>query len=115
MIVAMEERHVFMCNHSATDEISWRVNGRVLGVDIFPLNVTTDSISLPGSGRVSTLTIGGLPEHNETTVRCAAVFGNRSIPVVSPSVTFLIQGLYPVNSIDSINDFSLCLQDDYKV
>ena len=101
MIVAMEERHVFMCNHSATDAISWRVNGRVLGVDIFPLNVTTDSISLRGGGRVSTLIIEGLPEHNETTIRCAAIFDDRSIPVVSPSVTFLIQGLYPVCANDS--------------
>ena len=65
----------------------------MLGVDIFPLNVITDDYSLPGGGTVSTLTIGGLPEHNETTVRCAAIYDNRSIPVVSPNVTFLIQGL----------------------
>ena len=94
MIVAIEERHVFMCNHSEADVISWRINDRVLDVDIFPLNVTTDIISLPGGGRVSTLIIEGLPEHNETTIRCAAIFDDRSIPVVSPSVIFLIQGMY---------------------
>ena len=95
MIVAMEERHVFMCNHSATDRISWRVNGRVVGVDSFFLNVTTDIILLSDGGTASTLTIGGLSEHNETTVQCTAMFADsRSIPVVSPSVTFLMQGLY---------------------
>ena len=114
----MEERHVYMCNHSATDKISWRVNGRVLGIDISPLNVTSDIISLPGGGRVSTLTIGGLPEHNETTIRCAAIFDNRSIPVVSPNVNLLIQGLYAFAKYIYMYLTSSCLhalQDHCKV
>ena len=81
-----------MCIRDRTDIVSWRVNGRVLGVEIFPINVTFASISLPGGGTVYTLTIGGLIEHNETTIQCSAVFDEESLREVTPPVTFLIQG-----------------------
>ena len=96
-IVTMEERHVYICNHSQTDQISWRVNGSLLNVDIFPLNVATDIILLPGGGRVYTLTIGGLPEHNETTIRCSATFSDRTPLKVTPQVIFLIQGQFHIS------------------
>ena len=93
MIVTMEERHVYMCNHSQADRIFWRVNDGVLGSEVDPPNVATEPISLPGGGRVYTLTIGGLPEHNETSIQCSAAFDDESIPEqVTPKVTFLIQG-----------------------
>ena len=97
MIVTMEKRHVYMCNHSQTNSISWRVNSSSLNVDIFPPNAATETISLPGGGRVYTLTIGGLPEHNETTIQCLATFSNGSSPDVTPPVTFLIQGQFCIN------------------
>ena len=91
MVVTMEERHTYMCNHSQTNRISWRVKDGVLGIETF-LNVTTDIISVSGGGRVYILTIGGLPEHNETTIQCTAAVSDGSRPDMTPSAIFLIQG-----------------------
>ena len=90
MIVTSEERRVYMCNHSATERITWRVNDSLLNVDIFPQEITPNIIPLPGGGRVYTLTIGGRPEHNATTIQCSARLLNGST-VVTPSVIFFIQ------------------------
>ena len=92
MIVTMKQRHTYTCNHSQADRIFWRVNGGVLGIENFFPNVTEGIISLPGGDKVYTLTIGGLSEHNETTIECSAVFDDGSLPELTPSVTFLIQG-----------------------
>ena len=94
-IVTMEERHTYMCSHSQTDRVSWRVNGSVFGVEIFPLNVATDIISFP-EGRMYTLTIGGLLEHNETNIECAAALDDGSGLDVTPTVTFLMQGRFQI-------------------
>ena len=94
MIVIMEKRHVYMCNHSRADQISWRVNGGVLGVEIFPLNITSNITLLPGGGSIHTLTIGGRFEHNETTVVCSAAFNDGSVPELTPPVMFQIQGQF---------------------
>ena len=46
---------------------------------------------LPNGHILHTLTIGGPPEHNETTIQCVAEFMDRSVEE-TPVVTFLMQG-----------------------
>ena len=89
-----------MCNHSETERIIWRVNGSLLNVEIFPFEITPNNIPLPDGGRVYTLTIGGRPENNATTIQCSARLMSGSI-VVTPNVTFYIQGniLYCLSSL----------------
>ena len=52
LIVTVEERHVYMCNHSETINVFWRVNGSILMVDIFPSEINSVILTLPGGGRV---------------------------------------------------------------
>ena len=92
LILTVGDTYTYRCNHSATDQISWRINQHVLGVEIFPQNFTSSSISFPDGHRVYTLTIVGLSVHNETTIQCWAAFSNGSSPVMSPITTILIQG-----------------------
>ena len=91
LIVTVEERHVYMCNHSETINIFWRVNGSILNVEIFPIDIVANTLPLPGGGRVYTLEIGGRLEHNATTIQCSARLSDGS-EVTTPSVFFLIQG-----------------------
>ena len=90
-IVTLEERYTYMCNHTQPDRIFWLINDSQLNVDIFPLNVATVINPLPDGGRVYTLTIGGRPEHNATTIQCVANSSDGSLEA-APNVTFLIQG-----------------------
>ena len=92
MIVTIEERYVYRCNHSQTMRINWRVNGSVLVIETFPQNVDNSIISFHDGTKVYTLTFGGLFEHNETTIQCVASNDNGSDPDVTPIVLFLIQG-----------------------
>ena len=94
MITTLEKQHTYMCNHSATDKISWRVNDQVLGVELrnTPGIEFTDFLSHPGGAEVYTLTIRALPQNNETNVRCTAAFSDGSPPQHTWTVTFLIQG-----------------------
>ena len=93
MIVTLEEQHTYMCNHSTTDRISWRVNDQVLGVKLrhHPGIEYTNILSHPSGAEVYTLTIRALPQNIETTIRCTAAFIGGS-PQYSPTVTFVIQG-----------------------
>ena len=93
LIVTMEERHVYLCNHSETINVFWRVNGSRLRIDIFSVGIDDGIDSLPGGGRVYTLEIGGRLDHNATTIQCSARLSDGS-EVMSPSVLFLIQGTY---------------------
>ena len=83
-----------MCNHSQTTMISWQLNGKVFNnVDFLPdPGMNVGIISDPGGGRVYTLTIGGLPEHNEIAIECVATFDNDFTEVASRAI-FLLQGL----------------------
>ena len=92
MVVTLIEQHTYKCSHPAADRISWRVNDKVLGADIFniPGIEYTDTVSNPGD-TIYTLRIQGLPRNNETTIQCTAVFADQS-PLTSPIVIFLIQG-----------------------
>lgn len=92
MVVTMEQRHVYVCNNSATDRITWRVNGSVLWTEIFPQSFVDSIIRFPDSGRLYTLTIGGRPEHNATTIQCVASFSDGSNPEMTSVALFLIQG-----------------------
>ena len=80
-----------MCNHSETINVFWRVNGSVLRVEIFPVDIDPVTLVLPGGDRVYTLTIGGRLEHNSTTIQCSARLSGGS-EVTTPSVLFLMQG-----------------------
>ena len=92
MVVTLIEQHTYKCGHPAAQRISWRVNDKVLGADIFhiPGIEYTDTVSNPGDA-IYTLRIRALPRNNETTIQCTAVFADRS-PQTFPVVTFLIQG-----------------------
>ena len=98
LILAVGETYTYRCNHSQTDRISWRVNGSGLGTEIIPQSITNSSISFSDGRRVSTLTIEGVPEYNDTMIQCKAAFSNGSDPVMSWMVTFLIQGQFRLNS-----------------
>ena len=86
-----------MCNHTATKRITWRVNGRVLGVEVdnIPGIEYTDRFSHPGGAEVYILTIRALSQNNQTTIECTAGFNDGSPPEDSPLVVFLIQGYDP--------------------
>ena len=92
MVVTTEQRYVYICNNSATDRITWRVNGSVLWTEIFPQSFEDSIIHFPDSSRLYTLTIGGRPEHNTTTIQCVASFRDGSNPEVTSVALFLIQG-----------------------
>lgn len=91
--VTLEETHVYMCNHSETQSIIWRVNSSVLNIEIFPPGIIPNIIAFPDGGRVYTVTVGGRPEHNATIIQCSARLLNGST-MVTPNVIFLIQGIY---------------------
>ena len=92
VIVTIEERYEYRCNHSQTIMINWRVNSSDLGIETIPQKVDTSVVSFPNGGKVYTLTIGGLFEHNETTIQCIASFDDGSTPVMTPIVSFYTQG-----------------------
>ena len=68
----------------------WRINGSRLNVEISPLGINARNDPLPGGGRVSILEIGGLAEHNGTTIECSSDLDG-SVMTTSP-VTFFMQG-----------------------
>ena len=92
MVVTLDEQHTYKCSHSTANRIFWRVNDRVLGVEILtiPGIVYTDTSSHPDD-TTYTLTITALPQNNETTIQCTAAF-YEGAPQDTPTVTFLIQG-----------------------
>ena len=93
MIVTIEERYEYRCNHSQTSRmINWRINGSILGIRNISQSIDTAILSFPNDDKVYTLTIGGLREHNETTVQCIATFDDGSNPVETNTVLFLMQG-----------------------
>ena len=103
MIVTLKDRHVYMCNHSETERITWRVNGSLLNVDIFSPGIDPTIIAFPDGGRVYTLTIGGRAEHNGTTIQCLAQLEGGST-MMSKSVIFLIQGILLDALMDELLD-----------
>ena len=89
MIVTVGGQHIYKCSHSTANRTSWRVNDRVLGVEILTIP-GIDTIFHPDDS-VTTLKIRALSRNNETTIQCTAAFVDGSLQR-SPIVTFLIQG-----------------------
>ena len=92
MVTTLDEQHTYECSHSETNRISWRVNDKVLGTEIFtiPRMEYTDFNSHPNDANY-TLRIRAFHQNNETSIQCTAAFVGQS-PQTSPIVTFLIQG-----------------------
>ena len=92
-VVTLDEMYVYRCNHSETEGIFWIINNTRLNEIIpSPLLISPNTVPLPGGGRVSTLTIGGLLQHNGTTIQCLAISQDQTSTAMTPPVTFLIQG-----------------------
>ena len=91
LTVAVEkEMATFVCQHSACDFITWRVNGSSLNRKL--PNISNDDSQVDDAGiRVYSLSIGTLLEYNTTRVECVATFFDGSPQFTSP-VTLLIQG-----------------------
>ena len=90
--VTIGEQALFYCNHSATQDIAWRVNDTSLSVLNLPTS-TTRRIRPQDStddGLVHELAIQALMEYNQTSIRCLAYIGLS--PEYSPEATMLIQG-----------------------
>ena len=94
LTVTLGEWYTYMCNHSESKRITWKINDRVLGVHNYGLPGInyTDFISNRGGAEVYTLTIRALPQNNETTILCTAALSGGSRPEETPIATFLIQG-----------------------
>ena len=91
VVIAPKNEYTFYCNHSQNARISWKLNGTTFEFLDFPPDIDGSSESIPGGGRVYTLTLRGLPEYNGTRVQCVAELNGVSVDT-SPA-TFLIQGL----------------------
>ena len=85
----------FYCQHSSSDEISWRVNGtsekQLNSPNIFSNN------EMQGNDRIYSLSIKNISEFYQTTVECVAIFFDSPSQLLSPTVTLLIQGLLNVH------------------
>ena len=92
MVVTMREQHTYKCSHFTASRITWRVNDRVLGVEIsaIPGIEYTDTFSHPDDS-IFTLQVSALSRNNETSIQCTAAFDDGP-PQRSPMATFLIQG-----------------------
>ena len=83
----------YRCSHSETDRIFWIINGtRLVDIVPHPPSISTLTILLPSGELVYTLTIGGLPQHNGTTIQCLAESQDQLSTAVTPNAMFLIQG-----------------------
>lgn len=89
LIVTLDERHTYYCQHSKTKRVSWQLNST--SSNFIPVGISIGSSGTTDGGIVDTLTIGGEVEHNKTTIQCAAELNGRV--TMSPQVIFLLQGL----------------------
>ena len=95
IIVAVGKSAKFYCNHSATQDIAWRVNDTSLSV-LKLSTITTQRIRVQTNGTVGDsfvheLAIQALAEYNQTSVHCLAYVDGSPVEY-SPEVTMLIQG-----------------------
>ena len=94
-VVILDEQRTYKCSHSTANRISWEVNDRVLGVQIFTIpgiEYTESDIFSHPDDTIYTLTIRALPQNNDTTIQCTAAFLDGFPSQYTPIVTFLIQG-----------------------
>ena len=92
VVLTLEDKYVYTCSHTRVPRISWRINGRVLGVETNPQNISSGSITTPGGGTMHSLTIVGVAENNRTSVRCSALIVENDRLEQSQPVEFFIQG-----------------------
>ena len=88
------DQAIFYCNHSATQDIAWRVNETSLSVLNLP-TITTRRIRLQdsvGGGFIHELSIQALAEYNQTSVQCLAYISGSSAELSMPGARILIQG-----------------------
>ena len=91
--VTLDETYVYRCNHSETESIFWIINNtRRSEIIPPPLLISPDTVPLPGGGRMSTLTVGGILQNNGTIIQCLAISQDQVSTAVTASATFLIQG-----------------------
>ena len=90
--VTLEEEVVFQCQHSTADVIGWRLNGTLLSAYAHQ-NTTVSSIPLSDGGITYKLMIIALPEYNNTSIECVAVFLDPGLPIMETApIVLLIQG-----------------------
>lgn len=92
--MTLGEPAVFYCNHSATQDIAWRVNDTSLSI-LNLSTITTRRIKPQDSGRdgfIHELTIQTLAEYNLTSVQCLAYIPESPADLSMPRATLLIQG-----------------------
>ena len=93
LTVAVEQGvATFHCQHSFAVAVGWRVNGMSLNTANFQ-NISTNSTPGPNGAATLTLSIGTLLEYNGTTIECVAAFFDGSLPMFTPPVLLLIQGM----------------------
>ena len=101
-VTVEQEVAVFYCQHETSDDITWKVNG-----------TTRSSLTIPlsGGGFRSSLSIETHLDFNETTIKCVAIFFERSSPFqFTEPVTLLIQGLLLFAIIRSV-----CCNGDLEI
>ena len=81
---------VFHCQHRSSDDIIWRVNGTSI---IYRDNISERRVPAGDGHFVYFLSIPALPDFNNTTIECGAVFFDGSPLLFIPPVTLLIQGM----------------------
>ena len=81
-----QEVATFFCQHTSCDAITFRVNGTSNST------ISTSIINTRSASNLS-LSIATLLEYNKTTVECVAIFYDGSLPLFTPPVMLLIQGI----------------------
>ena len=76
----------FLCQHSSSDAVNWRVNGTSMN------KINSANISTTTMADIDSITFQTLLEFNQTTVECVATFFDGSPPQFTSPVTLLIQG-----------------------
>ena len=90
----LHNTYQYRCRHSETDRIFWIINGtRLVDLRPPPPSISDPTILLPSGDLVYTLTIGGLLQHNGTTIQCLAESQDQSSTSRTPNAVFLIQGI----------------------
>lgn len=90
--VTIGEQAVFYCNHSATQDIAWRVNETSLSVLNLPTITTRRFRPQDSLGFIHELTIQALAEYNQTSVQCLAYISGSPAELSMPRANMSIQG-----------------------
>ena len=89
-VTVEQQMAVFHCQHSSSDDITWRVNGASFST--LP-NISFVKFPLSGGGFRSSLSVATLPDFSETSVQCVAIFYEETPFQFTPPAILLIQGV----------------------